>query len=161
MKLLLIYLLLLIAPKTKSDFVKPSYKSKFFSVVKSTKTKWQSGAPEGKGGAGIDYDFEINFTKDFDGFIKMIWVGNMYLDSKFRYPESIKDFNHFKKGQKIKVYGTEMTRMPNNPYFLSNKKKIDPPYKYDGVAMIEYVYNNKTYCYVVKNWTEEKKIDGI
>ncbi len=108
MKLLFIYLLLLIAPKTKSDFVKPSYKSKFFTMVKSTKTKWVSGAPNGKGGAGIDYDFEINFTKNFDGYIKMIWVGNIYLDTKYRNTDSIKDYNHFKKGTNVTIYGSEI-----------------------------------------------------
>jgi hypothetical protein len=158
MKLLFIYLLLLLAPKTKSDFVKPSYKNKFFTLVKSTKAKWVSGAPEGKGGAGIDYDFEINFTKDFDGYIKMIWVGNMYLDTKYRNTDSIKDYNHFKKGTNVTIYGSEIIR---SSYINNTKRTTDPPFKYDGVAMIEYVYKNKTYCYVVKNWSEEKKIDGI
>ena len=162
MKLFFIYLLILLAPKTKSDFVKPSSKSKFFEIVKTSKVKWQSGAPGGEGGAaGIDYEVEIKFTKDFDGYFKMMWVGDLYLDTKFKNPDKVNDYNHFKKGEIVKIYGTEMTRIPNKPYFLGQKNKTQPPFKYEGVAMIEYVYNLKTYCYVIKAWNEEKRVDGI
>lgn len=161
MKLLFIYLLLLLAPKTKSDFVKPSSKSKFFVVTKASKIKWQSGAPDGKGAAGIDYELEIKFTKDMEGYFKMMWIGDLYIDTKFRNPDKSLDYNHFKKGDIIKIYGTEMTRLPNNPYFLGQKNKTQPPFKYTGVAMLEYVINSKTYCYTIAAWNEEKTVNGI
>lgn len=157
----LLLLLLFISAKTKSDFVKPSLKSKFFSVSKSSKIGWQSGMPGGRGGAGISYEFEIKMTKDFNGYFKMLWIGNKYYQIKFRNPEQIKDYNHFKKDDIIKIYAEEITSKNGMPFKSEEKNFTDPPFKYEGVALLEYSYGTKIYSVIIKSWTEKKQVDGI
>lgn len=157
----LVLVLFLLSAKTKSDYVKPSSKSKFFVLQTAKKVKWQSGAPEGKGGAGVDYELTLKFTKNYDGYFKMIWIANKYYAVKYKNQATIKDYNHFKKDQVITIYASEVVRSGADMYKQEGKNITDPPFQYDGVALLEYEYHGKTYSMVIKSWTEEKKVDGI
>lgn len=144
--------------KTKTDVMKPSYTSKVFTLQKATKIAWRSGAPNGEGGAGIDYEFTIHFTKTYNGYLKMLWVDKKYFALKQRNGEPIP--TQIAAGTTITVYATEMTSYPPSGRIPVQKNTTDPPYPYKGVAMIEYEYKNKTYCIVVREWNEEKKVNG-
>ncbi len=149
--------LLLSAPET--SFKKPSSKSSFFTLVRAEKIPWQSGVAEGKGGSGITYNVILTFKKNFSGYFNIIWIGRHYYTAKVTKNEAVPDLNSFKAGETINIQATEYLRYPMGEKPLI-KNNTDPPFEYDGAALIEYVSGKTTYCYLVKNFMDNQPIKG-
>lgn len=143
-----------------SSFKKPSFKSAYFTLVRAEKIPWKSGAPDGKGGAGISYNVILTFKKDFVGYFNIIWIGRHYYTVKVMKNEAIPNLNSFKAGETITIQATEFTNYPIGEKPLI-KNNTDPPFEYTGAALLEYVSGSTTHCFTIKNFVDGKPSLGI
>ena len=148
---------LLSTPET--SFKKPSSKSSFFTLIRAEKIPWQSGVAEGKGGSGITYNVMLTFKKDFDGYFNIIWIGRHYYTATITKNEAVPNLNSFKAGETINIQATEFIRYPIGEKPLI-KNNTDPPFEYNGAALLEYVSGKTTYCYLVKDFIDINPIKG-
>ena len=156
--LILLIGLITLAPAT--SFKKLSFKSTYFTLVRAEKIPWKGGAPEGKGGAGISYNVLLTFKKDFNGYFNIIWIGRHYYTVKVIKNEPIPNLSSFKAGETITIQATEFTNYPIGEKPLI-KNNTDPPFEYNGAALLEYVSGSTTYCFVIKNFVDGKSSLGI
>lgn len=153
-------LLIMFLKSPETSFKKPSFKSSFFTLVRAEKIPWKSGIAEGKGGSGITYNVIITFKKDFDGYFNIIWLGRHYYTTKVIKNEAVPNLNSFKAGESITIQSTEFINYPIGEKPLI-KNNTDPPFEYNGEALLEYVSGKTTYCFLIKNFVNGKSSNGI
>lgn len=140
-----------------------SSKSAYFSLIKATKQEWISGAPGGKGGAGVNYLYYLLVKKSFSGYFSIVWVGNDFFSSASTKLNAAVPDDNYRKNDTILVKAVRYTIMPsfNKPGMAAPiHNNTDPPVPYKGASLLEYTIGTKTSYFVVKTLHKLEKVEG-
>lgn len=125
-------------------FFAPCFTTKDFKIIDATSQEFLGGIPEA--GYGTNYTLTILAQKSSQKLtIDQMWIGNKFFEVKAKKKDHAPNDFSFAKNDNIIIAFSDITKTNKEGEIISkgHEKKPDPPYDFQGTALIGFTLKDK------------------
>jgi len=125
-------------------FSAPCFTTKDFKIIEATSQEFLGGIPEA--GYGTNYNLIILAQKNSQKLtIDQMWIGNKFFEVKAKKKDHAPNDYSFARNDTIILSFSDITKTNKEGEIISKvlEKKPDPPYGFQGVALIGFTLKDK------------------